>query len=295
MFNKERFSELLTAAQGNRSLNAYAAACNVAAAHISRLKRQLLDTSPTPPIIKKLAENAMNGVTYKEFMIAAGHIDEQEANFLQTKELNEFIKEKVLQEIYNNRHSKNDFPFLSPELKKDILEYKEKGDMQKISDLISEYIDKAINESTRVEEESTSYCVEDLKIVNSVIKVPVLGTIPAGLPIFAEENINGYKVIPNSTKGDGSDIFILNVKGDSMIGSRIYEGDQVVVRAQQDVENGEIAVVKVNGDDATLKKVKKYEDGSVWLVSTNEKYAPIPLSHKKAKIVGKVIQVIFEP
>jgi repressor LexA len=135
----------------------------------------------------------------------------------------------------------------------------------------------------------------DLHKIDSVLSVPVLGYIAAGLPIFAEEHIETYMDIPNPGHYKHGDLFILRVKGDSMTGSRIYPGDRVVVKIQPEVENGEIAVVNVNGDEATLKKVKKYDDGSIWLISTNENYAPIPLNHKKARIVGKVIQVIFEP
>jgi SOS regulatory protein LexA len=131
--------------------------------------------------------------------------------------------------------------------------------------------------------------------VNSVIKVPVLGYIAAGSPILAEEHIIDYMEIPNPDKYSQDELFSLVVKGDSMTGSRIYEGDRVVVRIQNEVENGQIAVVNVDGENATLKKVKKYEDGAIWLISTNEKYAPIPLTNERARIIGKVIQVIFEP
>jgi repressor LexA len=125
--------------------------------------------------------------------------------------------------------------------------------------------------------------------------VPVLGHIAAGAPILAEEHIVSYMDIPHPDKCSLDELFVLIVRGDSMEGSRIYDGDKVVVKIQPEVENGEIAAVNVDGDNATLKKIKKYEDGSVWLISTNEKYAPIPLTHERARIIGKVIQVIFEP
>ncbi|KAA0547544.1 helix-turn-helix domain-containing protein [Bacillus sp. BGMRC 2118] len=135
----------------------------------------------------------------------------------------------------------------------------------------------------------------ELKTVTSVLNIPVLGFIAAGQPILAEEHILDYINIPNPGNFKEGDLFILIVKGDSMTGSRIYEGDKVVVKIQPEVENGEIAVVNVDGDNATLKKVKRYDDGSIWLISTNQNYAPIPLNNKSARIIGKVIQVIFEP
>lgn len=128
-----------------------------------------------------------------------------------------------------------------------------------------------------------------------VIKVPLLGYIAAGQPIFAEEHIQEWREIPNLWGLKEGEVFLLRVKGDSMIGSRIYDGDLVVVRCQPDVESGEIAVVNVNGHDATLKRVKKTENGQVILYPDNPKYDPIFIENENARIVGKVIQVMFEP
>lgn len=128
-----------------------------------------------------------------------------------------------------------------------------------------------------------------------IIRVPILGNIPAGQPITTEENIIEWETIPNPGNYKGGELFILIVKGDSMIGSRIYEGDKVLVRVQPEVENGEIAVVNVNGYDATLKRVKKTENGQVILYPDNPKYEPIFLADTSARICGKVIQVMFDP
>jgi SOS regulatory protein LexA len=127
------------------------------------------------------------------------------------------------------------------------------------------------------------------------VKVPVLGHIAAGRPIFADEHIIEWREIPNLWNLREGEVFMLRVKGDSMIGSRIYDGDLVVVRCQPDVENGEIAVVNVNGDEATLKRVKKTENGQIILYPDNPKYDPIFIDSENARIVGKVIQVMFEP
>lgn len=128
-----------------------------------------------------------------------------------------------------------------------------------------------------------------------IITVPILGKIPAGTPVPTIENVIEFTSIPNPGNYKEEDLFILIVAGDSMTGSRIYEGDKVLVKLQPDVENGEIAVVNVNGYDATLKKVKKLENGQTWLFSTNEKYEPILINDENARIIGKVIQVMFEP
>lgn len=128
-----------------------------------------------------------------------------------------------------------------------------------------------------------------------VIKVPVLGYIAAGQPILADEHIEEWTEIPNMWNLKQGEVIVLKVKGDSMIGSRIFEGDKVVVKIQPEVENGEIAVVNVNGDEATLKRVKKTDNGQVILYPDNPKYEPIFINNEGARIIGKVIQVMFEP
>jgi SOS regulatory protein LexA len=128
-----------------------------------------------------------------------------------------------------------------------------------------------------------------------ILKVPVLGYIAAGQPILAEEHIEEWTEIPNNWNLKDGEVIILKVKGDSMIGSRIYDGDKVVVKLQQNVENGEIAVVNVNGYEATLKRVRKTENGQVILFPDNPKYDPIFITNEGARIIGKVIQVMFDP
>ncbi|MCM3573332.1 transcriptional repressor LexA [Mesobacillus subterraneus] len=128
-----------------------------------------------------------------------------------------------------------------------------------------------------------------------VLKVPVLGHIAAGLPIMAYDHVEEWMEIPNAWNLQQGEVFVLKVKGDSMIGSRIYDGDKVIVKIQNEVENGEIAVVNVNGDEATLKRVKKTENGQVILFPDNPRYEPIFITNENARIIGKVIQVMFEP
>ena len=117
-------------------------------------------------------------------------------------------------------------------------------------------------------------------------KVPLLGTIAAGIPIYAEENFDGYRESTEDVHAD----FCLKIKGDSMIGARINDGDIVFIRKQPDVENGEIAAVLIDGE-ATLKRVYK-KNGSLVLQAENPKYAPIVCSAKTCDeciIMGKAV------
>lgn len=130
---------------------------------------------------------------------------------------------------------------------------------------------------------------------SNIIKIPVLGHIAAGKPILATQHIEDYEDVANTHGYKPGELFLLKVKGDSMIGSRIQEGDKVLVKIQSEVENGQIAVVNVNGYEATLKRVKKLPNGQTWLIPSNDKYEPILIDNEDARIVGKVIQIIIEP
>lgn len=85
---------------------------------------------------------------------------------------------------------------------------------------------------------------------NPTHRIPILGRISAGLPLYAEEHIEGYTF---TDLNGGAEYFALRVKGDSMTAARIFEGDLLIVRRQERVENGEIAVVMVDNDAATVK------------------------------------------
>lgn len=101
-----------------------------------------------------------------------------------------------------------------------------------------------------------------------MVKKPLIGSIACGEPILAEQNVEDYVDVPENVHCD----FVLNCNGDSMIDAGISDGDQVYIRIQPEVENGEIAAVRI-GDEATLKRV--YWDGtSLMLMPANTKYAP---------------------
>lgn len=117
-------------------------------------------------------------------------------------------------------------------------------------------------------------------------KVPLLGTIACGEPILAEENIEDYLGIDEKVNVD----FALRCKGDSMINARIFDGDIVYIKQQSDVDDGEIAAVLI-GDEATLKKIYKYEN-KVVLRPCNPMYDDLVYAGKQLnelRILGKAI------
>lgn len=117
--------------------------------------------------------------------------------------------------------------------------------------------------------------------------VPVLGQIAAGGPILAEESVEAIFPLPRDLTGEG-ELFLLHVKGDSMIDAAICDGDYVVIRKQDDATPGEIVAALID-DEATVKTLKR-KDGHVWLMPQNAAYEPIPGDH--ARILGKVVSVL---
>lgn len=126
------------------------------------------------------------------------------------------------------------------------------------------------------------------------VQIPVLGYVRAGVPLDAVEEILDWEEIHPSMAETG-DFFALKIKGDSME-PRITEGDVVIVREQPDVESGEVAIVLVNGDDATVKKLVKYENGSIALVAFNPAYQPMLFTPEQieslpVRVIGKVVEL----
>lgn len=122
------------------------------------------------------------------------------------------------------------------------------------------------------------------------VKIPVLGDIACGSPIYAEQNFQGYRYRSPEGLPSGR-LYILNAKGDSMEPT-IPEGSEVMIREQEEVENGQIAAVLVNGDtEATLKRVK-YHGDTMMLMPENSLYDPIIVSEDSPiKIIGRAVEV----
>ncbi|HVY09694.1 MAG TPA: transcriptional repressor LexA [Mycobacteriales bacterium] len=117
--------------------------------------------------------------------------------------------------------------------------------------------------------------------------VPVVGRIAAGGPILAEQMVEDVFPLPRQLVGDG-ELFLLQVKGDSMVDAAITDGDWVVVRRQQNAEPGDIVAALLD-DEATVKTFSR-KNGQVWLLPHNPEYSPIDGEH--ATILGRVTAVL---
>lgn len=125
------------------------------------------------------------------------------------------------------------------------------------------------------------------------VTINVLGRVAAGIPIEAIEDIIDTEEITEEMASTG-EFFGLQIRGDSME-PKISSGDVVIVRQQNDAENGDIVIATVNGDEATCKRLRKYRDG-IELVSNNPNYSPMFFSNeeieqKPVRIIGKVVEL----
>lgn len=179
----------------------------------------------------------------------------------------------------------NGFPPASPKDNADIIVY-DKGkiyDAGKLTEKAQSDIDEILKKNG-IEKYTPTHLI------------PILGRVAAGLPMYAEQNIDGYTY---AQLPQGGKYFGLRVKGDSMTAARIFDGDIIIVREQEIVENGEIAVVAVNGDDATVKKF--YRDGDIVTLSPcsfnpDHQVQIYNTQNIEIHVIGKVVlsQTVFE-
>lgn len=172
----------------------------------------------------------------------------------------------------------------------------------KIADYFNVTVDYLLgNENKKTDDTDLFNLKGDVKFLkqftsNEMVKIPVIGVIKAGVPMLAVENIIDYEYVHQEEISVGEECFYLEIKGDSMINAGISDKSRVLIRKQNFIENnGDIMAVRVNGDEATLKRVYKQDKG-IMLVSENTAYAPMffpssDLDTGYVGIIGKAIEV----
>jgi repressor LexA len=127
--------------------------------------------------------------------------------------------------------------------------------------------------------------------VSPVKGVPLIGEIAAGAPVLAEERVEQVYPLPRDLVGEGT-LFMLRVRGESMVQAGIMPGDLVVIRQQPEVAQGEMCAAMIDGE-ATVKFFRRTRDGQVFLDPANEGYEPIPVApDADASILGRVVAVL---
>lgn len=146
-------------------------------------------------------------------------------------------------------------------------------------------------------EDLTNIAIDNARYIETTtktVKIPILGKVPAGVPIEAIQDILGYEEIPASMLKSGNNYFALKIDGDSMYPD-YKTGDIIIIKQQSDCNSGDDCVVMVNGDDATFKRVIKQEK-SIILKPLNNNYEPYYFDEyeiltKPVKIIGIAIEV----
>lgn len=149
--------------------------------------------------------------------------------------------------------------------------------VRKLSEIYNVKMDDLLNTDMKMEQDTPK---------SEYYKLPLVGSIAAGKPILALENIVDYLVIDSRLKAD----FVINVKGDSMINAGILDGDYAFIKQQPEVENGEIAAVLI-GDEATLKRFYRH-NGSISLIAENPTVVPMTYHNGDISVMGKLVAVL---
>jgi len=120
--------------------------------------------------------------------------------------------------------------------------------------------------------------------------IPLVGEVAAGTDVLAQENVQELLPLPEDFTGEGQ-VFMLKVRGDSMIGKGILDGDFLVVRQQADAEKGDVVVAGIPGDEATVKTFSK-RNGKVVLTPANDRLSPMIFAPEEVSVYGKVVSVL---
>ncbi|MEY4607079.1 MAG: transcriptional repressor LexA [Ilumatobacteraceae bacterium] len=121
--------------------------------------------------------------------------------------------------------------------------------------------------------------------------VPLVGDVAAGTDVLAQENVEDLFPLPEDFTGTGGELFMLRVRGDSMIELGIMDGDFVVARAQSTAENGDVVIAGIPGEEATVKTYRR-KGAAVTLVPANPRLAPMEFSADEVQVFGRVVTVM---
>lgn len=162
----------------------------------------------------------------------------------------------------------------------------------KSTNSVKKYVDRLVEKKLITKQDNKSRCMNYVQTQEEqkkeVVSIPLIGRVAAGIPILAVENIEDEFIISKSIFGTNQELFMLKIAGDSMINIGISDGDFVIVKKQEDAENGDIVVAYIDGY-ATVKNF--YKEGQfIRLVPQNELYTPIITTD--CKVLGKVVGCI---
>lgn len=313
MFDKNKFAQVLkNINETYDSQRDFAKKSEINRTYLSQYMNMKLDEPPKPRILEKLA-NFSNGITtYEELMTICGYIknndlsvlpyyadliDMEEERIHKYKKYNFSKEEKAIYELFSHyiidcSIKKISFSAILPNINDELSKIDNISIVSKEKIISSlEYCYNYFSKRSRILSKFPSqYNISR----NNMPKIPILGTVKAGYDWLAEENVIGYITDKNTVKDYENNIneyYALKVTGDSML-PLLANGDMVIVHNQDDVESGQTAIVLINGEEATIKKVVKTNEG-IELHAMNP-YYPIKkftfedMKKIPIKIIGRV-------
>lgn len=289
MFNQDKFANILEKINKTYdTMTDFGKNASFDRTYISKYINKKLNNPPTPKILEKIAK-ASHGITnYKELMQICGYLDDFSYNRLTI--FNKYKKDLELLNV-DNEHIE--------QLKNIVLYSDSENDLKKflrnftgqnstvIANLCSTIFSDISNLDILSFTQSSLNKLQTDEFGNPIVIIPILGTVKAGYNYLAEENWIGTIDADKSLVGNGSDFFALKVKGDSM-SPTLIEDDIVIIKKQDDFENGDIVVAIVNGEEATIKKGKKSEAG-ILLQPLNSNYEPLIFTYDEMKTIPVTI------
>lgn len=314
MFDQQKFSCILeNIISKYGSLREFSNTSGFNRTSVSKYVRKELANPPSPSKLKDISDNSKGVTTYEELMEVCGYLNlsafsndiiekKLEVNFNTNKNvLSIFLNNEQINELYNilknqileQNECSEDFNELKIFAEKYNLTQEEKAILYAFVIAILEYCSKETKKLIKFYKTIKTSLKKDAH--NKIVKIPVVGTVAAGEPILAQQNIIDYEELPAGEYSDG-EYFGLKIKGNSMF-PRILEDDVVIVKKQTTAETGQIAVVLINGDEATVKQIKKTESGIMLIPFNTTEYSPMfftkeDIENKPVKIIGIVKRLI---
>lgn len=308
MFDKKRFAQILKNINETYSNQRdFSKKSEINRTYLSQYMNMKLDKPPKPEILQKLS-NSSNGITtYYELMSVCDYIRTQD---LFSDEINPSLAESYREAFIEYGISSEDV-LLIENLSKSKLENKDK----EIANILNKYPSKTLEKLFSTLDICRQNLSPDIELARplkailkkieedyipknaipisdkNIVEIPLIGVVRAGYNYMAQENWIGTVDIDKKLAESG-DFFALKVKGDSMVPA-FFEDDIVIIRKQSDCENNQFAVVIVNGDEGTLKKVKKTDEGIV-LQPINPAYGPVMYTNKEIKETPIIIAGVFQ-
>ena len=283
MFDKNKFAKIIrNIKESYESQEEFAKKSGIGRTYLSQYMNAKLDIPPKPKTLEKLADASHGITTYEELMIICGYIYQPVSAYIdfapdELKKTLQFLVSYINNNNVSIESLTEDKEFQAH------TSHLSNSDQKTLLNVINEIFMNSKYET--IKNKLLNYSFDELG--NPVVKIPMLGTVKAGYDYMAQENWEGMIEVDKNIIKDGSDYFALKIKGDSM-SPVLIENDIVIIKKQEDFENGDLVVALVNGDEATIKKGRK-SDTSILLQPFNTAYEPLIFTKEEMKTIPVTI------